>query len=143
MVKIDVPLMSCLVASSIALDMSTYQSAAANWPVHDQSNSVTSAGALPAMSAVTSLGRMSSQLRGDRPSQMLDAGQQRAADGRKLWRRRCATDAPRHRGEQRAAREGAAGVAPVAAEFCAGLDGGDVAGELGRSVLDDGEGGWV
>src|SRR3569833_1137118 len=62
MLKIEVPLMSCLVASSMALDISVYQSAAANWPVHDQSNSVTSAGAVPATKAVTSFGRMSSQL---------------------------------------------------------------------------------
>src|SRR3569833_4257149 len=60
MVKSELPLMSDLVSSSIALDRSTYQSAAANWPVHDQSNSVTSAGAVPAINAVTSLGRMSS-----------------------------------------------------------------------------------
>src|SRR3954468_21992949 len=60
MVKIEEPLMSATVSASIKSLSGTYQSAALNWPVHDQSNSVTSAGAVPASSAVTSFGRMSS-----------------------------------------------------------------------------------
>src|SRR6516164_2762271 len=55
--------MSETVAGSIRSLRGRYQSAALNCPVHDQSNSVTSAGAVPAMRAVTSLGRMSSQVR--------------------------------------------------------------------------------
>src|SRR6201991_5243167 len=63
MVKMDDGPTSLTVSASITSFSGKYQSAALNWPVQDQSNSVTSAGGVPAISAVTSFGRMSSQLR--------------------------------------------------------------------------------
>src|SRR5580698_7775881 len=60
-VKIEVAGKSLVVAASTEVFKGAYQPDEPNWPTHDQSISVTSAGGLPAIDAVIIFVRISSQ----------------------------------------------------------------------------------